>query len=79
MQKLQGLFVGTLCYPPQSQMEPQQVSFNFGPDGLVIVGSRMEAPLINPAYPQLGQDTEGVGQGRYLCRDDGKVELMLMM
>lgn len=55
------------------------MSFNFGPSGLVIVGSRMESPTINPQYPQMGQDAEGVGQGRYVCRDDGKIEMIVML
>jgi hypothetical protein len=79
MEKLQGLYVGTIAFPPQAQQPPEQISFNFGLDGLVTVGTRMEAPLINPTVPELGEDIEGVGQGRYECRDDGKIEMVAVL
>lgn len=79
MEKLQGLYVGTIMFPVQSGQQAEQISFNFGPNGLLTVGTRLEAPLINPGIPELGEDIEGVGQGRYVCREDGKIELVVVL
>lgn len=79
MEKLQGLYVGTILFPVESGQQAEQVSFNFGPNGLLTVGSRLEAPLINPSIPLLGEDIEGIGQGRYIFREDGKIEIVTIL